>query len=122
MTHGSGSSELMPLRRARLEWVADESCLVVVVGREQRAAGIASDKVIPVWPTGVTPVLTSGGRRGVRLPGGSGQLLAGDVFSAGGSWIVKDHPQYPLMGTPPGKCTRHDGYFTIDAGSFVTSQ
>lgn len=103
---GNGS-QLMPLK-ARLEWIDDESCLVIVVRGDSYTR-----TVIPMWPKGATPVRAVG-RRGVTVPK-VGRFLDGDTFSGGGTWVLPDFtPSYPYAGPPPARCGKHDGYFLID--------
>jgi hypothetical protein len=104
---GNGS-QLMPLS-ARLKWIDDESCLVIVA-----QADAYTRTVIPMWPKGAAPVRTDG-MRGVTVPG-VGRFLDGDRLSGGGTWILPDFtPSYPYAGPPPARCGKHDGYFAIDA-------
>ncbi len=82
---------------ARLSWLDKESCLVAVT-RDRT--------VVPVWPKNTTPVHAPDGRRGVNAPG-KGQILEGDTFKQGGSWIA---------GAEVGEgCGDHDEFFAIDS-------
>nr|WP_157554713.1 hypothetical protein [Herbidospora sakaeratensis] len=82
--------------KARLTWLENESCLVAVT----------RDKtVVPVWPKDTTPVRAADGRRGVRVPG-KGEILDGDAFKQGGSWLAGAE-----IATG---CGAHDGFFAVD--------
>ncbi|WP_157522942.1 hypothetical protein [Herbidospora cretacea] len=83
--------------KARLSWLEKEACLVAVAdGRT----------VVPVWPRNTTPVRASDGRRGVNAPG-RGEILEGDTFEQGGSWIA---------GAEVGQtCGGHDEFFAVDS-------
>ncbi|TKK84983.1 hypothetical protein FDA94_27765 [Herbidospora galbida] len=73
-----------------------EKCLVAVT---------RDATLVPIWPTGTTPVRAADGRRGVSVPG-KGEILDGDAFRQGGSWIA---------GTEIAKgCGDHDEFFAVD--------
>ncbi len=96
VVHDLESSNLGSLK-ARLTWLEKESCLVAVT---------RDTTVVPVWPKDTTPVRASDGRRGVRVPG-KGEILDGDSFKHGGSW---------LAGTDvPSGCGGHDRFFAVDS-------
>ncbi|GIH78353.1 hypothetical protein [Planobispora longispora] len=100
-------SKMMPLN-ARLQWVEDQSCLIVIP-----ATSWPTSTAIPVWPEGTVPLRASDGRRGVTIPTGE-QILDGDTVSGGGSWIQPDHPAHAEF-TPPAGCRGHDTFFIIDS-------
>lgn len=97
----------MPLT-ARLRWIENESCLVIV------AINYPKGRIaVPLWPKGTTPLHAPDGRRGVTVPTGE-QVLDGDTFSGGGSWIFANYPGYPQVVLPAG-CGKHDAFFTVDS-------
>ncbi|GAB1824634.1 hypothetical protein [Herbidospora sp. RD11066] len=87
---------------ARLSWLGDTSCLVVALD------GLTA---VPLWPGGTTPLRAPDGRRGVTVPG-RGELLDGDTFTTGGSWVPSNG-----AATPPAGCGGYDGFFAIDSFS-----
>ncbi|GLX01587.1 hypothetical protein Misp02_56730 [Microtetraspora sp. NBRC 16547] len=97
---------MMPLV-ARLKWIENESCLVLVTTKYPPVR-----TAVPLWPKGTTPLRAPDGRRGIITPEGE-QILDGDTFSGGGSWVTKTQPSYSLV-RPPAGCGKHEGFFTID--------
>ncbi|MBG0825132.1 hypothetical protein HS048_31045 [Planomonospora sp. ID91781] len=100
-------SQMMPLN-ARLKWIEDGSCLVMITAEHP-----PEQTVIPVWPENTVPLRAPDGRRGVTTPAGE-QILDGDTVSGGGSWIRPDHPAYARY-PPPAGCHGHDAFFVIDS-------